>query len=105
MISELTTLESLFTDPSQRPLECCLYLDFEVGWDLSARAAVFDESGVEGTPPFALENGLRYVLGTNELNDVIEIAQKQVRNPSASQLLDAFLYYYDHDAFIQFLPT
>jgi hypothetical protein len=105
MRGQLTMLEAVLTDSGQRMFDRCLYLNFDDVWNLTSRAAVLDDSDVGGTPEFAVENGLSYVLGTNELIDIIENARQQIREPSPSQLLEAFLFYYDQDAFVQFPPA
>ena len=106
MSDQLTTLEAVLTDSGKRMFDRCLYLNCDEIWNLATTAAVLDDSDLDGTLGFARENGLTYVLGTNELIDIIENAREQIGDdPSPDQLLEAFLFCYDHDTFIQFPPA
>ena len=56
----------------------------------------------EEDPPFAKENGLRYALTFQEIQSVVANARQQLSSLDRDDLLRAFKYYFDHDAFITF---
>ena len=47
-------------------------------------------------------NGLLCCIGIQAVQQVVDNARQQLQNCSVEQLFDAFLYYYDNDAFIEF---
>lgn len=46
--------------------------------------------------------GLPLSIGIQDIQQVIDNARQQVEDYSIEQLFEAFLYYYDNDAFIEF---
>jgi len=58
-----------------------------------------DESA--GYPREVLERGFVATLPMTTVEDVVANARQQLATISAEQLLEAFLFYYDNDAFIE----
>ena len=52
--------------------------------------------------PLAVEHGLRCSIGANEVIDIAINARDQLPTATIEQLLEAFLIYYDNDAFVDF---
>src|SRR5262245_10408366 len=74
-------------------------------WSLETRGAVLDPTDAESAddvPPFALENGLRSVLGMQAVQDVVANARAQKHSATALDLLQALRFYFERDAFIEF---
>lgn len=47
------------------------------------------------------EQGLEYALGMDAVQDIVANAREQDPNVDLATLLKAFLFYYDHDAFME----
>jgi len=77
-----------------------LYLPMDEIWELGTTCSVLAQSEECGVPATAKENGLSYALGIAEIQDIVANVKLQTADVSASQLLEAFLFYYDHDAYI-----
>lgn len=86
------------------PWNHALYLDAERPWTESTSTAILDHDDVddpEEEPEFAVTNGLRYALLVSDVQDIVENAKEQKPHVTASDLVQAFNYYYDNDAFIE----
>lgn len=81
-----------------------LYLPEDETWDLETKAAIIDPDDVEDdsdeVPLFAKQNDLMYALDIQTIKGIINNALMQKNDCTHSDLLEAFLYYYDNDAFI-----
>jgi hypothetical protein len=80
-----------------------LYLPLEAVWDEGTPCAVLDPEagqGPEGTPAYAKENRLQYAVTIATLQDIVTNARLQRPDANVDDLTKAFLFYYDHDAFI-----
>lgn len=53
-------------------------------------------------PAIAQESNWQEVLDSDTIEDVVENAKAQVLNPTISQVFEAFIYYVENDAFIDF---
>jgi hypothetical protein len=75
-------------------------------WRLDSKCAVLDPDDVENEedeePRFAIDNNLKYALSMQEVRGILKNAYEQNSNCTVEDLLKAFLYYYDNDAFILF---
>jgi myosin-crossreactive antigen len=74
-------------------------------WNLNSDCAVLNSDDLETDeedPKFALENGLIYALGIHDVQDIVINAKEQNLNCTGEDLLQAFLFYYNIDAFIDF---
>ena len=102
---ELRRLSAVLLESSRLPWNHALYLPSDEEWSLFSRCAVLDEDESDGedeTRKFASQHGLAYALGVQQIQDIMTNARAQRPNASAEELFEAFLYYYDHDAYISF---
>lgn len=75
-----------------------VYLPKETPWDLDTDVIIHNTP--EGGP---LETeGVEYVMGVHTLQDIVQNAQSKNPESSDADLLDAFLFYCESDAFIKF---
>ena len=82
-----------------------LYLPLSEAWNEASRCAVLDPTDgeeVDDALLFAKKHGLEYVLGISAVQDIVANARMQIPIIDISDLMKAFLFYYDHDAFIVF---
>jgi len=100
--SRITTLGEVLGNDSRFNAEHFLYLPLDEVWQLGTKCAVLTESDVDGVPDLAQENGLSYALGIAAIQDIVANAREQLSDPRLDQFLQAFLFYYDHDAFITY---
>jgi hypothetical protein len=86
------------------PFSHFLYLPLDVVWDATTPCAILDDDYLEDPDqhPIAVEHGLKSVIGTNEVQDIVINARDQIVAATGELLLEAFLYYIDNDAFIDF---
>ncbi len=82
-----------------------LFLPKDDIWSLSSMCAVLytdDLEDSEEVPQFALDNNLVWALNIQDVQNIFENAKQQRFLCSDTDLLEAFLYYFDNDAFITF---
>jgi hypothetical protein len=80
-------------------------MPFDKKWKLDTQCAVLDPNDCEGdaeVPEFAAQNGLSYVLSVQQIQDIQANATAQRQGLTDQELFEAFLYYYDNDAYIKF---
>jgi hypothetical protein len=85
--------------------EAALFLPADVEWTLDTPCFYLEIDRFEDReipPPFALQHGLSRVISMDQIQDIVSNARQQIINPTPEQLLSAFLFYYDRDAFINF---
>jgi hypothetical protein len=91
-----------------------LFLPKEADWSLQTPAIVLamDEVPPEqededdaGYPAFAREHQLQASLSASEVESVVTNARLQKAQVTDSELLAAFLHYYDNDAYIELPPA
>jgi len=101
----LKTLGEVLSTADQLPLEADLFLPFDEEWGPDTRCAVepvdpyADEPGV---PELAARNGLGRTLQIAQVQDIVDNARQQRPGARVADLISAFLFYYDRDAFIDF---
>jgi hypothetical protein len=100
MKNQLTTLSELLTKPDQLDPRQFVYLPMGEPWSLSTRCALLECSDINGNPEFAEKHGLEYAIGADAVQGVAYNLKSQVPVPTEKQLLEAFLFYYDNDAFV-----
>jgi hypothetical protein len=75
-------------------------------WTLDSKCTVLDPDDVEDDadeePRFAAENNMNYTLSMQDIQSIVDNAKQQCENCTENDLLQAFLYYFDNDAFIEF---
>uniref|UniRef100_UPI00117C26FB DUF7716 domain-containing protein n=1 Tax=Paenibacillus sp. FSL R7-0337 TaxID=1926588 RepID=UPI00117C26FB len=67
---------------------------------MSHTEKVYVEDDSDEVPLFAKHNYLMYALDIQTIKGIINNALMQKNDCTHSDLLEAFLYYYDNDAFI-----
>jgi hypothetical protein len=102
----IQTLAEVLGSIESLPWNQALYLDMQRPWTEESHCAVLDPDDIEDAdsdddPEFAVRHGLRYALTISATQDIVDNAQQQKVQPSMSDLIQAFNYYYDHDAFIE----
>lgn len=98
-----TTLGWVLDHAASLPWDHAIYLPSEERWTLTTRCLVLnpdDCADNEGEPAEARARGLRYALGVQDVKGIVDNARQQSVHLSAEDLFGSFLYYYDHDAFI-----
>jgi hypothetical protein len=99
----ITLADVLRTAPSL-PWREALYLPVEVPWDLSTRAILFDSDDLydaKANTDEVPQPGMRYVHSIADVRDIVNNARQQRPECSLEDLLKAFLFYYERDAFIE----
>ena len=101
------TLREVLLRAEQLPWNRHLFLPENQPWSLESPCAVLnlDEEKNPDDPPVVRKNGLRYALGVHDVQQVVSNARQQMLSPTVAQLLQAFLFYYDNDAFVDFSKT
>lgn len=101
----LTTLGEVLSVADRLPLEADLFMPFDEVWRPGTRCAIepvdryADEPAV---PEVATRNGLGRALQVAQVQDIVDNARQQRPGASVEELVEAFLFYYDRDAFIDF---
>lgn len=95
-----TTLREVLRDGGVLTLSGGLYLPFDQKWTLATPCVVSPVPEDDGLPGLAKECGFEYALLMSAVIDIVENAKMQKRRIGEEELLEAFLYYYDHDAFL-----
>ena len=106
MANELITIAEVLRTARHLSEEHALYVVGKGPWSESDPCAVLDpeDSDEPGVipPALAVKHGLRYLLNFDSVQDIVSNAEQQIRNPSMELLLEAFNYYVEYDAFIDF---
>lgn len=101
---EKTLAETLQSAPSL-PWRAALYLPVEIRWELNTPTIICnpDDLHDETTGTDAIPApGMRYALSIADVKDIVDNARKQRPDCSPDDLLKAFLFYFERDAFIEF---
>lgn len=102
MMKKLTTLGEVLGNDRGFNSAHFLYLPLDEVWNLETRCAILAQSDLDAVPDVAQHNGLSYALGVAAVQDIVANAREQIASVSLGELMQAFLFYYDHDAFITF---
>lgn len=82
-----------------------LFLPEDEVWNLDTEGLICDPNDVENesdeVPWVAKEHNLIDALSIQDIQDIVYNAKQQKENVSIDELLEAYLYYYDNDAFIE----
>jgi hypothetical protein len=103
MANAMNTLGKVLREADTFDCQHALYLPFADVWNASTPCAVLDtEEGEESDDAsrFVKERGLGYALEISSVQDIVANAREQKPGVDISDLVKAFLFYYDHDAFI-----
>ena len=101
-MGELMKLKDVLLNVKKLSWEDSLFLPKDKNWSLDSVGYLFNLDDLEEDeemPKFALDNHLSYVLSVADIQDIVDNANQQ-RQCSELDLFQAFLYYYDNDAFI-----
>lgn len=91
------------------PATFWVYLPADQNWNLDSECAILESDEVPpeleddpdaGVPEFAKQNNLVQALSVAVLQDIVINARTQKPNATLDDLLRAFAYYFEHDAFI-----
>ena len=103
---KMTALRDVLTNASDFLWSDSLFLPDDEEWGPDTRVLIWDPNDVDSdedeVPKIAEENGLFCSIGIQMVQQIVENAKQQLESCTAEQLLQAFLYYYDNDAFIEF---
>ncbi|HZL87195.1 MAG TPA: hypothetical protein VFB96_02365 [Pirellulaceae bacterium] len=102
-MNQLLTLGEVLTNDAI-PFDHHLCLPEGVDWNGDTRCAIVESDELSGPEehPLAVAHKLICTIGTNEVQDIIFNAKAQLPEASADKLLEAFCFYFDNDAFIEF---
>ncbi len=83
-----------------------LFLPEDEVWNKETEGMVLDPDDVEDDvidlPKDAIDNNLIYALSMQLIQSIVENVKKQRMEVSEEDLIEAFLFYYDNDAYIEF---
>lgn len=103
-MNRLVTIRQVLQNPEQH--SGWLYLP-ETTWSLDTQGAFGEDDkdadpDADPRPEIARTNDWQEVLDVASIEDIVSNAAAQIDNPTIEQLFDAFLYYFENDAFITF---
>ena len=82
-----------------------LFLPEDEIWEFNTMCMILDPNEVESdddeVPQAAIENGLSYALDVQLIQAIVQNISEQKKDVTDEDLLEAFLYYYDNDAYIE----
>ena len=100
---EATTLGAVLATPIHSGRDVHLFLPSDQTWSLVVPALVIDLDAVDKEPEdIERQTGLQYALPLRTVRQITENARRQLRTPTPGELLRAFCFYYNRDAFIDF---
>jgi len=98
------TLREVLEDLDRYSVSSTLFLPQDEGWTLDTPAIVTDIDEIDDPDGGALSVEGRmfdYALGIDAVSAIVKNVRAQDVDADATALLEAFLFYYDHDAFIE----
>jgi hypothetical protein len=103
-VSNLVSVRQILQSPEE--YSGWLYLP-DPPWNLDTQGVfATDDKDADPTddprPDVAKNNDWQEVLDSASIEDIVANAKAQVGNPALPQLFDAFVYYFENDAFITF---
>ncbi len=103
-MENLATLSRILQSPEIYPWDEAVYLPKDNEWALTSSCAVWnpDDCDEGDQPEIAKLNGLTYALGVSAIQDIVANARQQKPDCNLDDLLKAFLFYYQNDAYITF---
>lgn len=105
LVNKIMTLRDMLDSIDKQPWDFALYMPHGVDWNENTLCAVlnpddFDNEPDPDRPKFAADHGLHYALGIQVVKSIVENARAQRHGATISDLVNAFVYYYDNDAYI-----
>jgi hypothetical protein len=104
----LTTFEEVLGSPDAFPIQHALYLKEGEGWQLKQAALVIDPD--EGEDNESVVGGLvareqwQYILEIAAIRGIADNLSSQKPNSSVHDRLEALVYYFENDAFLEIKP-
>ncbi|SCW66692.1 hypothetical protein SAMN04487970_102646 [Paenibacillus tianmuensis] len=105
-MEKLMVLRDILNNIEQFEWSDDLFLPEDETWSLDTKGAVLPddiddmENDSDEIPKFAKEHNLKYVLGIDSVRGIISNISDQKASCTDNDLFEAFLYYYDNDAFL-----
>jgi hypothetical protein len=103
---KLLKLGEFLGDIHRFPKGYSLYLPKGVEWKLDTRCAILDSMDVETNdddePEFAKAHGLTWILHVEDIESIMINAEEQIGSLCVEDILLAFKYYEEFDAFVDF---
>lgn len=103
-MEQLIKLSEIFLSVERLPWQWTLFLPAQRDWSVDTEGAVLDTGDEDdpNNPIFAQAHGLVSVLSISALQDIVANARHQDPNIRVPRLMQAFEFYLDRDAFINF---
>jgi len=99
----MSTLGEVLGNPNRLTLGHFLYMPNNEAWDLGTKCLILSENeDFDEVPAVHESTGFSYILGMDQIEDIVMNATAQLKTVRLDQLLQAFQFYYNHDAFIVF---
>jgi hypothetical protein len=105
---QLMQLGEVLSDVEAIDWTCDLYLPIDEPWTKVTSCAVLEEEEEELSPQSAsyiAQNRLKYTLTIQDVKSIVSNAKLQKKEASIDELFQAFLFYFQNDAFIDFEST
>jgi len=108
-MSILVTFREVLANILDMPTTAWIYLPKDKNWSLNSNVAVLESEEIPpdmedapdaGVPEFAKKHGLIQAVPVTALQDIVGNARMQKGGSTDEDLFKAFLFYYNHDAFI-----
>lgn len=96
----LTELGKILNEINNYRDDQLLFLPKNESWNVDSKGVVLCENDIDGLN-FAKLHKLENVIGIYAVQDIVANLKQQIPDPSPDQLTQAFLFYYDNDAFIE----
>ena len=108
-LTEKTSLGDVLLNCADFSWKAWLYLPADAPWALEASASVLESTEVPpdmeddpeaGVPLYARKHNLIQALPISDVQSIVQHRKAAIPEASIDDLLEAFLYYYDNDAFL-----
>jgi negative regulator of genetic competence, sporulation and motility len=105
-MSKIFKLSDVLVNSEKFEWSDALFMSRVEEWTLNSSCAVLDPDDIEDDadeePKFAQDNNLKYILSIQDIQSIVDNAKQQKTCCTENDLFEAFLYYFDNDAFIEF---
>ena len=102
-MEKMVELKDVLVNAQNYSWDDSLFLSEDRNWTLDSKCAVLNMDDLEDdeeVPKFATDNKLMYVLGIQDIQDIVNNAREQKAQIQDIELFEAFMYYFKNDAFI-----
>lgn len=110
-MSAETCFSEILASPESWPWNHQVYADNTADWTLTTPCLVLKQDAEEldddpdALPRQVIDLGFDHVLGIQDFQMIVSNAILQNSQATPDDLMDAFLHYYDNDAYIDFAET